>query len=129
MRGNFSSNCPCGVNSRIGLESLLRFHTIKKEVTTERNITRLTAAANHASSLGVFRARDMVTAGYPREYLRRLVSQEKVRQLGRGLYASAGFDGDHNQSLVEAAKRVPRAVVCLVSALQFHGIGTQSPHQ
>ena len=71
----------------------------------------------------------MVAAGYPREYLRRLVSQERVRQLSRGLYASAGFDGDQNQSLVEAAKRVPRGVVCLVSALQFHGIGTQAPHQ
>lgn len=109
---------------------MLRFHTISKEVKTERNtITRLKAAGDHASRLGVFRARDMVVAGYPREYLRRLVRQEQVRQLGRGLYASAGFDGDQNQSLVEAAKRVPRGVVCLISALQFHGIGTQSPHQ
>jgi len=93
------------------------------------NASRFAGAAEHVTRLGVFRARDMVTAGYPREYLRRLVNQEKVRQLGRGLYASASFDGDHNQSLVEAVKRVPRAVVCLVSALQFHGIGTQSPHQ
>lgn len=92
-------------------------------------MTRLKAAGDHASRLGVFRARDMVMAGYTREYLRRLVSKEQVRQLGRGLYASASFDGDQNQSLVEAAKRVPRGVVCLVSALQFHGIGTQSPHQ
>jgi predicted transcriptional regulator of viral defense system len=71
----------------------------------------------------------MVLAGYPREYLRRLVAQKQVRQLGRGLYASANFDGDQNQSLVEASKRVPRGIVCLFSALQFHGIGTQSPHQ
>jgi len=92
-------------------------------------MTRLKAAGDHASRLGVFRARDMVLAGYPREYLRRLVDRHHVRQLSRGLYASAGFDGDQNQSLVEAAKRVPRGVVCLVSALQFHGIGTQSPHQ
>jgi len=109
---------------------LLRIHTISEEVKRERNTTTLLkAAGDHASRLGVFRARDMVVAGYPREYLRRLVSQEQVRQLGRGLYASAGFDGDQNQSLVEAAKRVPRGVVCLVSALQFHGIGTQAPHQ
>lgn len=92
-------------------------------------MTRYSAAGMHASRLGVFRARDMVMAGYPREYLRRLVSQEQVRQLGRGLYAAADFDGDQNQSLVEAAMRVPRGVVCLVSALQFHGIGTQAPHQ
>jgi predicted transcriptional regulator of viral defense system len=52
-----------------------------------------------------------------------------VQQLGRGLYASVNFDGDHNLSLVRAAKQVPYGVVCLVSALQFHRIGTQSPHQ
>lgn len=92
-------------------------------------MTRLKAAGDFAGRLGVFRARDMVVAGYPREYIRRLVSQAKVRQLGRGLYAAVGFDGDQYQSLVQAAKRVPRGVVCLVSALQFHGIGTQSPHQ
>jgi predicted transcriptional regulator of viral defense system len=112
------------------LESLLRIHTISEEVKIERNTTTLLkAAGDHASTLGVFRARDMVMAGYSREYLRRLVTQEKVRQLGRGLYVAAGFDGDQNQSLVQAAKRMPRAVVCLISALQFHGIGTQSPHQ
>lgn len=97
---------------------------------TERNTrTRLKVARDYASRLGVFRARDMVTAGYSREYLRRLVNQKKVRRLGRGLYASADYDGDQNQTLVEAATRVPRGVVCLLSALQFHGIGTQAPHQ
>ena len=96
----------------------------------KRNIgTRLTQAGDLAVSLGVFRARDMVAAGYSREYLRRLVNREQVRSLGRGLYASVNFDGDHHLSLVEAAKRVPRGVVCLISALQFHRIGTQSPHQ
>lgn len=90
---------------------------------------RLKAASDYASRLGVFRARDIVAAGYSREYLRRLVRQEQVRQLGRGLYASTSFDGDQHQSLVEAAKRVPSGVVCLLSALQFHVIGTQSPHQ
>lgn len=91
--------------------------------------TQFLQAGSLVRSLGVFRARDMVAAGYPREYLRRLVGQGQVRQLGRGLYASADFEPDQNLSLVEAAKRVPRGVVCLVSALQFHRIGTQSPRQ
>jgi predicted transcriptional regulator of viral defense system len=109
---------------------MLRFHTINQQVDSSRNMSpRLKAASDYASRLGMFRARDMVAAGYSREYLRRLVRQEQVRQLGRGLYASTGFDGDQHQSLVEAAKRVPRGVVCLLSALQFHVIGTQSPHQ
>ena len=109
---------------------MLRIHTIKEEVKTERNTgTRLTQAGDLAANLGVFRARDMVAAGYSREYLRRLVGREQVRQLGRGLYASVNFDGDHHLTLVEAAKRVPRGVFCLISALQFHRIGTQAPHQ
>lgn len=77
----------------------------------------------------MFRSRDLVNAGYPREYLRRLIRQGHIRQIARGLYVSANYEGDQNQSLVEAAKRVPRGIVCLFSALQFHGIGTQSPHQ
>lgn len=113
-----------------GLENMLRFHTINQEVKTKRNTdTQLKTAGDYVCGLGVFRARDFVAAGYSREYLRRLVQQEQVRQLGRGLYASVSFDGDHNLSLVEAAKRVARGVVCLTSALQFHRIGTQAPHQ
>jgi predicted transcriptional regulator of viral defense system len=90
---------------------------------------RLKAARDYALRAGVFRARDMVAAGYSREYLRRLMLQKQVLQLGRGLYASTAFEGDEHQSLVAAAKRVPRGVVCLLSALRFHEIGTQSPHQ
>ena len=93
------------------------------------NHTQFDAARAKAQQMGVFRTRDMVAAGYPREYLRRLVQQKEIRQLSRGLYSSATFEGDQNQSLVAVAKRVPRGVVCLFSALQFHGIGTQSPHE
>ena len=91
--------------------------------------SRLLKSSVTAKDLGVFRARDFVAAGYSREYLRRLVGRGEVRQIGRGLYASTAFDGDQNQSLLEAAIKVPRGVVCLLSALQFHRIGTQAPHQ
>jgi predicted transcriptional regulator of viral defense system len=97
-------------------------------VSEERNIaSHLEKAGAAASRLGVFRAREFVAAGYPREYLRRLAGREQVKRLSRGLYAAATFDGDNNRSLVEAVKRVPRGVVCLISALRFHEIGTQSP--
>jgi len=89
--------------------------------------SRLHDAETTAKRLGVFRAREFVAAGYSREYLRRLVARESVQQIGRGLYASASFEGNEHRTLVEAAKRVPAGVVCLVSALRFHGIGTQSP--
>jgi predicted transcriptional regulator of viral defense system len=93
------------------------------------NETLLIKSRDASRALGVFRTRDFVAAGYPREYLRRLLKAEQVCRISPGLYTAADFDGDHNISLVEAAKRVPRGVVCLASALQFHRIGTQSPHQ
>lgn len=34
-----------------------------------------------------------------------------------------------HQTLIEVCQRVPKAVLCLLSALQFHGIGTQMPHE
>ena len=91
--------------------------------------TRLIDAEGAAKRLGVFRARDFVMAGYPREYLRRLVAREQVRQISRGLYASTSFEGNEHQTLVEVTKRVPAGVVCLVSALSFHQLGTQLPSE
>jgi predicted transcriptional regulator of viral defense system len=82
-----------------------------------------------ADRLGVFRACAFVKAGFPREYLRRLIQNGRVQKLSRGLYAARTFDGDSNQSFVEVSKRFPRAVICLLSALRFHQIGTQSPFQ
>lgn len=109
---------------------MLRFHTTYAKVKRKGNsASTLDAARIRAERLGLFRARDFVAAGFPREYLVRLVARGEVRKHGRGLYAGASFDGDHHLSLAEVAKIVPRGVVCLSSALQFHQIGTQSPHE
>ena len=50
-------------------------------------------------------------------------------RVGRGLYipAEAGITEEH--SLAEAARRVPNGVLCLLTALQFHGMTTQLPYQ
>jgi predicted transcriptional regulator of viral defense system len=48
---------------------------------------------------------------------------------GRGLYIPADAAATENRSLAEAAKRVPGGVVCLLSALQFHGLTTQLPFE
>jgi predicted transcriptional regulator of viral defense system len=52
-----------------------------------------------------------------------------VRQVGRGLYVAEGSRVTEHHTLVEATKRVPHGVVCLLSALRFHGLTTQAPHQ
>src|SRR3984885_126241 len=78
---------------------------------------------------GVFRPRELDRVAIPREYLRQAKDRELVRQVGRGLYVADGSRGTEHHTLVEAAKRVPHGVICLLSALRFHGLTTQSPRE
>lgn len=75
--------------------------------------------------LGILRPRDLEPLGIPREYLVRLVAEGVLVRPARGLYALATVEPDENQTLAEACKRVPHGVVCLLSALQYHGLTTQ----
>lgn len=67
--------------------------------------------------------------GIGREQLRRFRDRGVVEQIGRGLYRLPGAEISEHQSLVEAAKRIPQGVVCLQSALRFHGLTTQNPFE
>lgn len=78
---------------------------------------------------GVLRPRDVEAQGIPREYLIRLRDRGVLEQPSRGLYILADADLGENQTLAEACKRVPHGVVCLLSALQFHVLTTQIPHE
>lgn len=82
-----------------------------------------------ARQRGIARARDFAAAGIPRVYLQRLRDEGLLIQAGRGLYQlpEAEFSAAH--SLAEAARIVPRGTICLLSALQYHGLTTQTPHE
>ena len=79
--------------------------------------------------LGVARPRDLRACGLPESYLHRLARQGELERVGRGLYRVVGAEVSERQSLVEACKRVPHAVVCLLSALRFHELTTQNPFE
>jgi predicted transcriptional regulator of viral defense system len=57
------------------------------------------------------------------------VREGAIRRLGRGLYIGSNAHLTEHHELAEAAKRVPHAVVCLLSALQFHHLTTQAPRE
>jgi predicted transcriptional regulator of viral defense system len=78
---------------------------------------------------GVFRPRDVEADGFSRTRLERMAQAGEIERVGRGLYVPTGTKVTEHHTLVEAAVRVPHGIVCLLSALRFHGIGTQSPHQ
>jgi len=63
------------------------------------------------------RSRDLVALGVSREYLRRLAATGVVERAGRGLYQLPDGEVSAQHTLVEAARRVPHAVVCLLSSL------------
>jgi predicted transcriptional regulator of viral defense system len=81
------------------------------------------------SDAGVLRPRDLDAHQIPREYLTRLYRRGVLERTGRGLYVLADSEPTEHQTLAEACKRVPRGVVCLLSALQFHGLTTQAPFE
>jgi predicted transcriptional regulator of viral defense system len=76
---------------------------------------------------GIVRPRDIEAIGLPREYLIRLHRQGRLSRAGRGLYTLPDANVTERHSYAEVAKRVPEAVICLLSALAFHEITTQSP--
>lgn len=78
---------------------------------------------------GIIRTRDADKLGIAREYLRRLRNEGILEQPGRGLYVLAQSKPTEMQSIIEVCKKVPNSVVCLLSALQYHGLTTQLPHE
>lgn len=62
-----------------------------------------------------------------RDQLPALVRSGKVERIGRGLYRLADAETTEAYSLALACARVPNSIVCLLSALRVHGIGTQAP--
>jgi predicted transcriptional regulator of viral defense system len=87
---------------------------------TERAVRLIHAA-------GVLRAKELARSGVHPMTLQRLVDRGVVERDGRGLYRLAGVEVSEHFSLIQAAKRVPKGVICLLSALSFHGLTTQKP--
>ena len=77
----------------------------------------------------VIRSRDLAKHRISRTALARMQAKGEIERLGRGLYALPGTSGTLHQSLVEVAKRVPKAVACLLTALRFHELTTQAPFE
>ena len=93
----------------------------------DRQMERTTRIIELATELGIIRPRDVEAEGIPREYLLRLHREGTLVRIGRGLYVLPDALTSEFASLAEVARRVPKAVVCLLSALQFHTLTTQMP--
>ena len=84
----------------------------------------------HRAGIGnFFRPSQLEQLGIPYHRLRQLESDEKVERVGWGLYRLAEAEPTERYSVASVCARVPNSIVCLLSALQVQGIGTQLPRQ
>lgn len=82
-----------------------------------------------ASRRGLLRARDLARDHIPRATLTRLVEKGQLTQVSRGLYALPRQTRSGQHQLAEIAARIPQSVFCLLTALRFHQLTTQSPRE
>lgn len=76
-----------------------------------------------------FRPRDLQPLGISHYQIQRLLAEGRVEKAGRGLYRLSDAEATEMETIAMIASAVPHAIVCLLSALRVHDIGTQSPRQ
>jgi len=74
-------------------------------------------------------ARELGAAGIHRQVLSRLVESGELERVVRGVYRLPEHPLTEHHGLAMVGAVVPHGVICLLSALQFHGIGTQLPSE
>ena len=74
-------------------------------------------------------ARELSAAGVPPRVLSRMAASGRLRRVGRGLYTGIEASPSAHQSVIEVTKQAPKAVVCLLSALEIHEVGVQAPFE
>lgn len=74
-------------------------------------------------------ARELSEAGIHRQVLTRLVTSGEIVRVARGVYRLPDMTAGEHHGLALASMAAPNGVICLLSALQFHGLGTQLPHE
>lgn len=92
-------------------------HTRAAEPSKSERIVQL------AGQLGVLRPKDLAGEGIQAEYLRRACDKGVIRKVGRGSYVLSQKEGNPGLDLAVVARAVPNGVICLRSALAFHGLG------
>jgi predicted transcriptional regulator of viral defense system len=78
---------------------------------------------------GILRASQALAFGIAPRTLYAMRDAGLIRKISRGIYQLADQELPGNPDLISVALRIPKAVICLISALHFYGLTTQIPHK
>ena len=81
------------------------------------------------SNAGVIKPSELERRGISRQILYRLYGKGLISRSGRGLYTTRDYEPTENYGLIQVCSKIPKGVICLLSALQFHDITVQMPHK
>jgi len=78
---------------------------------------------------GMLRVAELAVLDFPASYLGELEKRGRAVRQSRGVYLHPETDPPSHFSLSVACSKIPGGVICLLSALRYHEIGTQNPHE
>jgi predicted transcriptional regulator of viral defense system len=84
--------------------------------------------SSHADG-ALMRSQQLEQSGVSRNRIKSLVETGRLERVSRGLYRVAEAEITEHYTILAVCTRVPRAIICLLTALQIYGIGTQSPQE
>lgn len=84
---------------------------------------------HYIRSQGIVKTKELEFLGIPRKHLTSLLQSGEVVRLARGIYADSALEMDSQFFLAQVCKQVPMGIICLLSALEFHKLGTQNPSE
>lgn len=108
-------------------ESERRHLDVNADESGEVGSPKLRETLRKAGLGSFFRTRDLAPLGLTSRDLAALVEKGTIEQVARGLYHFADADFTEHHTIAAVCARVPGAIVCLLSALSVHEIGTQLP--
>jgi predicted transcriptional regulator of viral defense system len=77
----------------------------------------------------LLRAIDLEARGIPRSHLVGMLRRGEIERISRGIYRLRDAPLNELETIAAVSKRIPGAIVCLLTALHVHGIGTQAPRE
>lgn len=106
-----------------------KYMPTKRNISQKKILSKTEQVLALAQAHGLLRSRDLAKHNIPRQYLLRLCEQGQLEQVGRGLYRLPNATVSEHHTLAQVGKRFPKGVVCLLTALRFHHLTTQSPSE